>query len=274
MNLTQVEIALLHAVAFEPLFLHDIIRPLVFPYLPLPLFSAEQLTEAFLELQAKDFIAAVDESVRRKGKDDPIPFVPLTKESIELQFHIGQEIHEAMTKRVGIDWSAIGRNARISYRLTQSGGRAWEKMASPEWDKFVDYSLHVIEDADAEPDGHARGHLVAATMETLENYINWTLRWGNNSSPSQYLESVTFGRAVRISSWKPLYWKTLDEGYQCSMETLGVHYQLPDEDEQTVSQAERDEMDEHDQYFTWYKTPSVIQELWDLSRKSSRSDQS
>ena len=248
MTLSQAEIILLNTVAFEPEFLYDIGHPR-------SLYSAEQLIEALLELQSKGLIVAVDESSSRKTQNDPIPFVSLTKDLIESQFCIGDEVCEAMKKNVRVNWSAVMKKANITYRLTSLGGEMWESLTSPQWDKFVHYSLQVLEDADAEPEEHCRGHLVAATKETLENYINWTLRWGNNSCPDRYLESVTFGRVIKISSWKPLYWKTLPEGFECSMEVFAIHYQSPDEedkDDQTTTQAERDEMEEYERYFTWY----------------------
>ncbi len=130
-----------------------------------------------------------------------------------------------------------------------------EKLAAVDWNKYYHWSLQVLEEADlTEDQEHSRGWLRAMTLETLEKYIDWSLRWENNIAPDGMLTSVNYGRPIRISEWKPLYWKTLSEGFMCSMDQFQVHY-----DRESYSEKERERWDvawkEEQQLFNWCNDP-------------------
>ena len=130
-----------------------------------------------------------------------------------------------------------------------------EKLAKVDWNKFHTYCLGVLEEADlTEEQEHCRGWLTAATLETLENYIDWSLRWENNISPDGMLTSNTYGRPIRIADWKPLYWKTLPEGFMCSMDQFRVHYSYEPYSGNEKIRWEA-AWEEHKQLFGWYTSP-------------------
>lgn len=256
MTLTWAERVVLYGVFTEPIFLYDWARPGVFFHLPIADLTVEEQIEAFLNLQEKGFIIALDEKILRQNKDDPLPVIKLTEPLIRSQFEMGWKIAELRGPPLQ-PWHHILTEAerRISYRLTQQGGKYMEKLAKVDWNKFYDWSLHVLEEADlTENQEHGRGWLKAATLETLENYIDWSLRWENNIAPDGMLASLQYGRPIPIFDWKPLYWKTLPEGFMCSTDQLRVHY-----NREPYSEVERKRWDiaweEERQLFNWCIDP-------------------
>ena len=256
MTLTWVERIVLYGVFTEPIFLFDWARPGVFPHIPIADFSEKEQIEAFLNLQARGYIVAFDEKISRRHKDDPLPIIELTESLIKTQFEIGHEIAEArnIPRRPWHHWIDNSRY-QVSYRLTDQGGACMETLTDANWDRFHTYSLAVLEEADLTPDQeHCRGWLKATTLETLENYIDWSLRWENNIAPEGMLTSLDYGRPIPITHWKPLYWKTLSHGFMCSMDELRVHY---NRESYSEKECERWNLawEEECRLFHWYNDP-------------------
>lgn len=246
----------LYGVFTEPIFLYDWARPGIFFHLPIADLSLKEQIKAFLSLQEREYIIALDEKIPRQNKADPLPIIELTESLIQSQFEMGRKIAE-LQKPPLRPWFHIltGADHQVSYRLTDRGGACMEILAKVDWSKFHTYYLGFLEEADlTKEQEHCRGWLEATTLETLEKYIDWSLRWENNIAPDSMLTSINYGEPIPMSNWKPLYWKTLPQGFMCSMDQLRVHY-----NREPYSEKERERWDiaweEERCLFSWCDSP-------------------
>ena len=88
----------------------------------------------------------------------------------------------------------------VALAMTDSGGREWEALASPEWDRFVRYEVELS----AEPsDNRFQGLLASTNLDVLMAYLGW---WEQLESAQIEWDSVKW----RTHSAYPLtYWKNL-----------------------------------------------------------------
>ena len=83
------------------------------------------------------------------------------------------------------------------YGLTAAGGEAWEKVARPDWDRYIDSSFGT------EPDA---GEVICADPARAERYLF-----------SPYQEHQPLPDCVRrdcLEPWPATYWKTLPAGHR------------------------------------------------------------
>lgn len=95
MTLTWAERIALYGVFTESTFLFDWARPGVFFHLPIADLSPKEQIEAFLSLQEREYIIALDEKIPCQNEDDPLPIIELTESLIRSQFEVGLKIAEA-----------------------------------------------------------------------------------------------------------------------------------------------------------------------------------
>lgn len=239
---------ILAAAAIEPVIsLTLIVSPYCAPWFPQHELSNMALIDLLLELQDRRLIVAHDTRPHMKAPsyleerhypapgsllldDDEIdldtwPIFTLTAENIGSELVLGRQIGEYEKKHKDFpDWYFKRKN-RLSYQLTEYGGAAWEEASQADWSKFHACVSVSWETADLAPNQHlSYGRSGAATRETLEAYFDWRLRWDNNTDAEDRLKCFTRWHVERVSSWKPKYWKTLPEGFQCDFSEYEVTY--------------------------------------------------
>ena len=83
------------------------------------------------------------------------------------------------------------------YGLTAAGGAAWEAVACPDWDRYIDHSVGT------DPD---EGEVICADPARAERYV---------FSPYQENPPLADGiRRDRLEPWPATYWKTLPLGHR------------------------------------------------------------
>jgi hypothetical protein len=111
------------------------------------------------------------------------------------------------------DSETIGGSG-IYIRLTEQGGRLWEQMATPQWDRFFYYSFLL-------PDRELR---VSATVASINEdivvaYLGWLDRLASVDVNWETLKIKT------SSNFAATYWKRLDGIHEATVDGL---YHLPE----------------------------------------------
>jgi hypothetical protein len=83
------------------------------------------------------------------------------------------------------------------YGLTAAGGAAWEEVARPDWDRYIDVSFGT------DPD---EGEVICADPARAEDYV-----FSPHQEHAPLPDSI---RRDRLEPWPATYWKTLPMGHR------------------------------------------------------------
>ncbi|NMO20469.1 hypothetical protein HPC49_24460 [Pyxidicoccus fallax] len=92
----------------------------------------------------------------------------------------------------------------FGYELTPEGGAAWERLARPDWGRYVNAGQEPT--ADDAPNAWV---IEAASLETAEEELRFHEQLGDENQPVH--ESK---RVEELVPWQVTYWKTLPRGYR------------------------------------------------------------
>lgn len=93
------------------------------------------------------------------------------------------------------------------YRLTPTGGAAWESFARPDWNLFID-GVGTCLDLGSEAAPHpARGYAICPALWKLQRYVATARHIGH------HIDEASIGYDT-LSPWKATYWKTLPSAHR------------------------------------------------------------
>jgi hypothetical protein len=106
------------------------------------------------------------------------------------------DYHEEL-RRLAEDAYHDPRGTPVYYGLTAAGGAAWEEVARPDWDRYIDSSFGI------DPD---EGEVICADPARAEGFV---------FSPYQEHPPLADSlRRDRLEPWPATYWKTLPSGHR------------------------------------------------------------
>ena len=123
--------------------------------------------------------------------------------------HIERALDEPALDIHPIDWKTV-----TYYGLTQEGGAQWETFAAPDWQRYIDASSRLTDDAEG-----IIWEVICADKDWLERYFESKYFY----DPGEVsLASVEWDY---ISPWDATYWKQLEGAYR-------VRFQAQDKSEE------------------------------------------
>ena len=100
------------------------------------------------------------------------------------------------------------KNGYHYYRLTATGGAAWEAFAAPDWTQYCTHWLSYEDDKDSQFASHT---IQTATKEVLDDYLQSFII----SDPSVEQSTLKYSA---MSAWQATYWKQLPQGYKATFQ--------------------------------------------------------
>jgi hypothetical protein len=106
----------------------------------------------------------------------------------------------------------ISENEQIIVSITNKGGEKWESVFKPNWNNYTNVACQLL---DAEP--NVKVELECGNKAIIKNML---LDIGEN------LIIKPIGEISKIQPWRPVYWKTIPEGYSVSFKMLEDYVDL------------------------------------------------
>ena len=172
---------------------------------PIPYRDSEDYATGIRELVTTGMV-----KLKSEFPEDDVESVAGVSRVLDRFLALPKEESHQLRRLARRDERAQQPSKRVCFELTKSGGEAWEKVAAPEWGRFV-YATTTYSGTD--PQREAVGELLSLNRDLLIAYMGWY--------PEVRREQIKLATIQweTLTDKEVLYWKRLPFVHRASFQT-------------------------------------------------------